>query len=90
MTVDPRQVEIEKDDVGPRRIAVVAAAIEKIERRLAVRDGMEAIGDLGLLQALLVRRMSAGLSSTSRISIGRMSALRRIAALSRRPPGRAA
>jgi hypothetical protein len=65
-----RQVQVEQDDVGARRLGVLALALEEIDRLDAVLRPVQVVVDLAFLECFLGEAVVAGLSSTSRISTG--------------------
>src|SRR3954451_8062710 len=51
--VAAREVQVEQDQAGPRRVGVLALLAQELQRLLAVVDDVEAVADLVVLERLL-------------------------------------
>src|SRR5260370_746194 len=49
----PRKVEVEQEDVGPRRVRVLALAAQELDRLDAVLGPVQVVEDLAFLERLL-------------------------------------
>lgn len=61
VAVDPGQIEIEKDDVGTRRLLVVSTLVKEVERLDPVGYDVKGIFDLNVFERLLGEADIAGI-----------------------------